>query len=63
MSDFWHMGGYAIYVWPSYALFLLVFVYWLVAPWLEVKQTLKRLAQQKRRRQAQTTGEDHEPQA
>ena len=24
MSGFWAMGGYAAYVWPAYALFLLV---------------------------------------
>ncbi len=63
MSEFWHMGGYAIYVWPSYALFLAVVVYWLVAPWLEVRQTLKRLAMQKRRQAARNrTGEAHESQ-
>ncbi len=65
MSDFWQMGGYAIYVWPSYALFLFVLVYWLAAPWLAHRQTLRKLAQQKRRMKSRnpSSGEQHESQA
>ncbi len=64
MTDFWQMGGYALYVWPSYALFLAVVVYWLVAPWLEVKRTLRKMKQRKRRQHARAnTGEQHESQA
>ena len=64
MTDFWQMGGYALYVWPSYALFLAIVVYWLVVPWLEVKRTLRKMKQRKRRQHARAnTGEQHESQA
>ena len=48
MSEFFHMGGYAMFVWPSYA--IVAFVLWL--NWyLPRKQHQHRLQQLKRRRQ------------
>lgn len=54
MSEFFHMGGYAFYVWTSYALFVFLLVYLLLAPWLESKNFLRQLKQQKKRQQNQT---------
>jgi heme exporter protein D len=33
-SDFWHMGGYGLYVWGSYAVTLALM---LLEPWLAVR--------------------------
>lgn len=42
-AGFWNMGGYAFYVWISYALTLAVFIWnWLV-PRLQRRETLRRL--------------------
>ena len=50
MAEFFQMGGYAAFVWPSYALTMLVL--WL--NWyLPRKQHEKQLRQLKRRRQAE----------
>ncbi len=52
LSDFFHMGGYAAYVWPSYALALFVLVFNVVQPWLYekgVRRRLRRAIQRKER--------------
>ena len=50
MAEFFQMGGYAAFVWPSYALTILVL--WL--NWyLPRKQHEKQLRQLKRRRKAE----------
>ena len=44
MNDFWNMGGYAIYVWGSYAAALAVFAWNLLAPrlrHLEIVEMIK----------------------
>ena len=51
MKDFFHMGGYALYVWPSYALALVVLVGNLVAPIVRRRQILAQI-QRKLRREA-----------
>ena len=33
LHDFWGMGGYAIYVWPSYAITLLILTLNILATW------------------------------
>jgi heme exporter protein D len=43
MSEFFHMGGYAFYVWGSYAAALAVFAWNLLAPRLERRALLKKL--------------------
>lgn len=51
MADFFAMGGYAAYVWPSYIVFFLVFVMHLVAPIATKRAVLKDVLTQKRRNQ------------
>ena len=41
MSDFVSMGGYAVYVWGSYAAAAAVFAWNLAAPWLR-RRALRR---------------------
>jgi heme exporter protein D len=49
MSEFFAMGGYGVYVWPSYGLALLILLVNLVAPHLRERRTLKRIARSNRR--------------
>jgi heme exporter protein D len=42
-SEFFHMGGYAFYVWTSYALTLIVVVANIVSPVLQRKTVIKRI--------------------
>ena len=42
-SDFFHMGGYAIYVWTSYGLALLLVVANIVSPIIERKRVIARI--------------------
>ena len=55
MNAFLAMGGYAAYVWPAYAVFLLVLVADFVSPMLRRRRALRelraRLARQSARRQ------------
>ncbi len=48
MSEFFNMGGYAMYVWPSYGLTLIVLLlnWWL--PYYQHKQNLRKLKRQYR---------------
>jgi heme exporter protein D len=48
LSEFFDMGGYAMYVWPSYAIAAIVLAlnWWL--PYQQHKQNLKRLRRQHR---------------
>jgi len=43
MSEFWSMGGYALYVWGSYAAALAVFGWNVLAPYLERRAVLRKL--------------------
>jgi heme exporter protein D len=49
MKEFFHMGGYALYVWPSYALALLILIANLVAPMLQRRRLLADIARKLRR--------------
>ena len=42
-SDFFHMGGYATYVWTSYGLALLLVVANIVSPIIERKRVIARI--------------------
>ena len=49
MSDFFAMGGYAAYVWPSYVLATIVLVVNIVAPLKQHKRVLTEIARKLRR--------------
>ena len=42
-SDFFHMGGYAVYVWTSYGLALLLVVANIVSPIIERKRVIAKV--------------------
>ncbi len=42
-SEFFHMGGYAFFVWTSYALTLLVIVANIISPVMQRKKIIKRI--------------------
>lgn len=42
-SEFFHMGGYAVFVWSSYALALLMVVVNIVSPLIERKRVIARV--------------------
>lgn len=42
-SDFIHMGGYAGYVWSSYGIALVVFVWSIASPHMQKRQLIKRI--------------------
>jgi len=52
MSDFLHMGGYAAYVWGSYAAAIAVFAWNLVAPRLQRRALHRALREPEQRDQA-----------
>ena len=49
LTEFFHMGGYAFYVWSSYAIALIVLVANLVSPILLRRRLLANLARRNRR--------------
>ena len=42
-SEFFHMGGYATFVWSSYGLALVMVVFNIVSPMLERKRVISRV--------------------
>jgi heme exporter protein D len=60
MREFFAMGGYAMYVWPAYAVFFVVLAWDWIAPVLRRRQLLNELRgrvareQLRRQRSAQT---------
>jgi len=42
-SEFFHMGGYAVFVWSSYGLALLMVVVSIVSPIIERKRVIARV--------------------
>ncbi|PWK92920.1 heme exporter protein CcmD [Fulvimonas soli] len=60
MNGFFAMGGYAAYVWPAYAVFLLVLAADFLSPALRRRRILRelraRLARQARRQRAPAPG-------
>ncbi len=49
MSDFFHMGGYAFYVWTSYALAAVLMLISWIQPRLREKRLLRDIARRLRR--------------
>ena len=43
MSHFLAMGGYAMYVWPAYAMFFIVLIADYLNPWLRRRRNLREL--------------------
>ena len=50
MNEFFHMGGYAFYVWTSYGLTLIVLVANLIIPYNQERAILRTLARKLRRK-------------
>lgn len=63
LADFFDMGGYALYVWASYACFFIVMGWNLIQPRIERRRILRLLqARQQRdaaRQETLTNAEDH----
>ncbi|MFA9460127.1 heme exporter protein CcmD [Thiohalorhabdus methylotrophus] len=49
LQEFFYMGGYAAFVWPSYGLALVILLVNLVVPHWRERQTLRQIARQNRR--------------
>ncbi|NKB77588.1 MAG: heme exporter protein CcmD [Gammaproteobacteria bacterium] len=43
MSEFFHMGGHGFYIWTSYTLVLIVFVYNYVSPIIKRKRLIQQI--------------------
>ena len=54
MAEFFAMGGYAHYVWPAYAVFLIVLALDAIAPRLQRRRVLADLRARLARRRART---------
>lgn len=52
MSEFFAMGGYAAYVWPSYALFFVVLALDAIAPLRQRRRVMRELSRRAQRQQA-----------
>ena len=48
LSEFFNMGGYAVFVWSSYGLTLVLLVLNWVLPYMQHKQNLRKLTRQYR---------------
>lgn len=46
MADFWHMGGYAVFVWGSYFAAAAVFIWNALAPGLRRRRVLQALREE-----------------
>ncbi len=44
VAEFFHMGGYAFYVWTAYAIWLAVMILNVVQPMIRARGTIRRLA-------------------
>jgi len=52
MADFFAMGGYGIYIWPAYAVFVIVLAIDAIAPRLRRKRVLAEIRGRLKRRSA-----------
>ncbi|MBL4710943.1 MAG: heme exporter protein CcmD [Gammaproteobacteria bacterium] len=50
-SEFFNMGGYAFYVWSSYALALVIILANIVSPLMQRKKVIKRIKRTLKREQ------------
>ena len=66
-SEFFHMGGYAFYVWTSYAIALVLVILNIVAPILQRRRIVSRIKRALRRealeRDRERDGERNRPSA
>ena len=53
LEEFFHMGGYAVYVWSSYGLAFVVMLYIFMKPISDRKQILKDLRMKYRQQEKQ----------
>ena len=63
IQEFFHMGGYAFYVWSSYGLTLFVLLLVFFMPMLTKKQVIRELRmkyRQQDRQQQERSGQDQE---
>lgn len=58
-SEFFHMGGYAFYVWTSYSVALILLVANIVLPVLQRKKIIARIRRAIRREQLEREQPDH----
>jgi heme exporter protein D len=56
MNDFFAMGGYAAYVWPAYAVFIVALLVDAFAPLLRRRRVLAELRGRLRRQQTRDEG-------
>jgi len=49
VSEFFHMGGYAFYVWTSYAIAAVALVFSWIQPLMREKRLLREIARRLRR--------------
>jgi len=54
LEEFFHMGGYAFYVWSSYGLTFIVLMLIFFRPMMSKKQVLKDLRMKFRQQESQT---------
>ncbi len=52
LSEFFDMGGYAVFVWSSYALALVVLIANVWLPWQRHRQSLRKLKRLQRQQKA-----------
>ena len=55
-SEFFHMGGYAFFVWTSYALTLIVVVANIVSPMMQRKKVIKQVKRAIKREKLNQSG-------
>ncbi|SFX22786.1 heme exporter protein CcmD [Marinospirillum alkaliphilum] len=55
LSDFFNMGGHALYVWTSFGISLLLMAANILLPWWNLKRTRAQLQRQLRREAALNT--------
>ncbi|SCX91937.1 heme exporter protein CcmD [Thiohalorhabdus denitrificans] len=49
LQEFFYMGGYGVFVWPSYGLALVILLVNLVVPHWRERRTLRQIARRNRR--------------
>lgn len=59
LSDFFHMGGHALYVWSSFGISLLLMLLNILLPWWNLRRTRSQLQRQLRREQAAMQSADN----
>ena len=63
MAEFFHMGGYASYVWSSYGLAFIVLLPMLLLPIREKKRLINKLKGKYKREQAELKQQSNTPSA